>query len=139
MGTILASESVPPTEENCALDCDMKPLVIADLPALVSTVSRFSLHIDSQKWMSSGMESHVVADHGSSAYSYVNAGLLGPQKNFPCSRCGKSYDYKRNLWRHQKYECGKQPLFQCPFCPTKTSHKCHLMTHIRNIHHTQDY
>ncbi|XP_063228448.1 longitudinals lacking protein-like isoform X8 [Bacillus rossius redtenbacheri] len=62
-----------------------------------------------------------------------------PEKNFRCSKCGKSYGYKKNLLRHENYECGKPPRFQCPFCLTRASHKCNLMMHIRNIHHAEDY
>ncbi|KAJ4427486.1 hypothetical protein ANN_25134 [Periplaneta americana] len=36
---------------------------------------------------------------------------------FKCPRCSKTYRHYRTLKRHLKLECGKQPQFQCPFCP----------------------
>ncbi|KAF5269905.1 hypothetical protein FQR65_LT05704 [Abscondita terminalis] len=38
---------------------------------------------------------------------------------FDCSVCGRIYSRKDSLQRHVTYECGKDPQFQCPFCPQK--------------------
>ncbi|KAK9747147.1 Zinc finger, C2H2 type [Popillia japonica] len=35
--------------------------------------------------------------------------------------CGRSYKRKAHLARHQKYECGKMPIFHCSIC----NYKCH--------------
>ena len=53
---------------------------------------------------------------------------------FPCDRCGRSYIRKDSLRRHLKYECGKQPTFQCPFCPQRCKRKAHQIRHIRRQH-----
>ncbi|CAB0016851.1 unnamed protein product, partial [Nesidiocoris tenuis] len=45
-------------------------------------------------------------------------------------KCGKSYKAKGSLARHRKYECGKEPQFQCPYCPHRSKLKEHLKTHI---------
>ncbi|XP_054287670.1 zinc finger protein 425-like [Macrosteles quadrilineatus] len=42
---------------------------------------------------------------------------------FSCEKCGRSYNRKDNLQRHQKLECGQDPGFFCPVCPYKTKHK----------------
>nr|CAD7257411.1 unnamed protein product [Timema shepardi] len=39
--------------------------------------------------------------------------------SFPCERCGRTYIRKDSLQRHLQWECGKEPTFQCPFCPQK--------------------
>jgi hypothetical protein len=49
---------------------------------------------------------------------------------FQCIQCGKVYMSKGNLTRHLKFECGKEPQFQCPHCPIRTKHKSSLLTHI---------
>jgi uncharacterized C2H2 Zn-finger protein len=52
------------------------------------------------------------------------------QNVFRCIQCGKVYKSKGNLTRHLKFECGKEPQFQCPHCPIRTKHKSSLLTHI---------
>lgn len=47
-----------------------------------------------------------------------------------CSQCGKGYSNNGNLTRHLKFECGKEPQFQCPLCPLRTRHKNNLLSHM---------
>ncbi|PNF37612.1 hypothetical protein B7P43_G11949 [Cryptotermes secundus] len=42
---------------------------------------------------------------------------------FRCPRCYKCYQYKNSLSRHMRLECGKEPQFQCPFCPHSAKHR----------------
>lgn len=51
-----------------------------------------------------------------------------------CPQCGKSYQYRRNLQSHLKYECGKLPIYQCPICPYSAKLKGNLRKHM-NIRH----
>jgi hypothetical protein len=53
---------------------------------------------------------------------------------FPCDRCGRSYVRKDSLRRHLQWECGKEPTFQCPFCPQKCKRKAYRIRHIRKQH-----
>ena len=53
---------------------------------------------------------------------------------FPCERCGRSYVRKDSLQRHLQWECGKEPTFQCPFCPQRCKRKAHQIRHIRRQH-----
>lgn len=55
-------------------------------------------------------------------------------KRSVCSTCGKSYSRVDSLQRHQRYECGKQPQFQCPYCPRKVHLKHNLLSHIYGMH-----
>lgn len=85
---------------------------------------------------------HLMAD------SYVNQHVCGaveqvvtwsssepkPKGLFPCPTCGKRYNYKHNLLRHIRQECGKEPQFHCPYCPHLTKHKASLQKHIRRKH-----
>ena len=56
-----------------------------------------------------------------------------------CQTCKKSYRYKEGLYNHQKYECGKEPQFQCPHCHHKTKHKGNLKSHIISKHNTCNF
>jgi len=49
---------------------------------------------------------------------------------FGCTQCGKVYMSKGSLTRHLKFECGKEPQFQCPHCPLRTKRKSSLLSHI---------
>ncbi|KAJ9600576.1 hypothetical protein L9F63_026288 [Diploptera punctata] len=53
---------------------------------------------------------------------------------FPCTRCGKVYNWRGNLLRHMRLECGKAPQFQCSYCPYMTKHKNHLQRHVTTRH-----
>ena len=53
---------------------------------------------------------------------------------FPCTACGKVYQWKKTLLRHVRHECGKEPQFQCPYCPQRTTQKNSLKNHIRARH-----
>ncbi|CAG9864644.1 unnamed protein product [Phyllotreta striolata] len=53
---------------------------------------------------------------------------------FYCPRCGKSYVRKQHVTRHVQYECGKEPTFECPFCPKKYRRSDVLQYHLRNSH-----
>ncbi|KAH0553745.1 uncharacterized protein LOC123262922 [Cotesia glomerata] len=63
--------------------------------------------------------------------------IANQEKNprpFSCLQCGRNYMRKDSLMRHIKWECGKDPLFQCPFCPHRCKRKPHWLRHIRRQH-----
>ncbi|KAG8308234.1 hypothetical protein J6590_002319 [Homalodisca vitripennis] len=53
---------------------------------------------------------------------------------FSCSNCGRSYIRKDSLQRHVLWECGKEPMFQCPYCPQRCKRKSHYKRHIERQH-----
>jgi len=53
---------------------------------------------------------------------------------YVCNACGKTYRWTKSLRVHQRYECGKEPQFCCPYCPHRTKLKGNLKTHVRNVH-----
>lgn len=54
-------------------------------------------------------------------------------ERFRCE-CGKVYSNRATLRRHERYECGKEPQFGCPYCPKRCKRKSNLFSHIRIRH-----
>lgn len=61
-------------------------------------------------------------------------GLGGGRGDYPCPECGRMYKLKSSLRNHQKWECGKEPQFQCPFCAYKAKQKMHIGRHLERMH-----
>lgn len=55
-------------------------------------------------------------------------------KSFVCGECGRGYSHQKSLIKHQKYECGMEPQFQCPYCPHRSKLKSNLNQHMRSKH-----
>lgn len=51
-----------------------------------------------------------------------------------CAKCHKSYAFFTSLWRHQNYECGIEPRFNCTVCTAKFAQKSNLDRHVRARH-----
>ncbi|XP_012225985.1 protein jim lovell isoform X11 [Linepithema humile] len=58
-----------------------------------------------------------------------------PLQGHVCKACGKVYKQRNALWRHFKYECGKSPRFQCPYCRYRTKQRSNMYSHIKHRHH----
>ncbi|XP_025421333.1 longitudinals lacking protein, isoforms A/B/D/L-like isoform X21 [Sipha flava] len=48
--------------------------------------------------------------------------------------CGRGYKYKSGLFRHVKYECGKEPQFPCIVCHKRFTQQQSLKSHMIYIH-----
>jgi len=57
-----------------------------------------------------------------------------PLQGHVCKDCGKTYKQRNALWRHFKYECGKNPRFQCPYCRYRTKQRSNMSSHIKHKH-----
>lgn len=53
---------------------------------------------------------------------------------FRCSNCLKTYNAKRNLQRHMRTECGKEPQFGCTFCGYRNYRRNELVKHVKKRH-----
>lgn len=53
---------------------------------------------------------------------------------FACPDCGRMYKLKSSLRNHQKWECGKEPQFQCPYCVYRAKQKMHIGRHMERMH-----
>lgn len=72
---------------------------------------------------------------GGTAGSNASSGLgVGSGSGHPCPECGRVYKLKSSLRNHQKWECGKEPQFQCPFCVYRAKQKMHIGRHMERMH-----
>ncbi|XP_071449189.1 longitudinals lacking protein, isoforms A/B/D/L isoform X4 [Hetaerina americana] len=70
----------------------------------------------------------------SSAASKDSPSFGQAPRRHSCGVCGKAYQRKDSLQRHVRWECGKEPQFQCPYCPQRSKHRIHVVRHIRRVH-----
>lgn len=64
----------------------------------------------------------------------LGVGGSGNGAGHPCPECGRVYKLKSSLRNHQKWECGKEPQFQCPFCVYRAKQKMHIGRHMERMH-----
>lgn len=57
----------------------------------------------------------------------------GETQLFYC-HCGREYKSKGSLTDHRRWECGKNPSFQCPYCEYCAKRKKHLRRHVLCVH-----
>ncbi|XP_063228450.1 longitudinals lacking protein-like isoform X10 [Bacillus rossius redtenbacheri] len=53
---------------------------------------------------------------------------------YRCPRCTRLYRYKSSMLRHFNLECGKEPQFNCPYCPVKLTQKSYVRVHVKRKH-----
>uniref|UniRef100_A0A1B0CV31 C2H2-type domain-containing protein n=1 Tax=Lutzomyia longipalpis TaxID=7200 RepID=A0A1B0CV31_LUTLO len=41
------------------------------------------------------------------------------RRRYPCPQCGTRFTLSKNMKRHYRYECGKEPQYQCSYCAVK--------------------
>lgn len=60
--------------------------------------------------------------------------LADIEKRFKCSTCNRTYRHYSSLYNHRRYECGKEPQFECPHCSYRAKRKDALTNHVAVIH-----
>nr|XP_050860535.1 longitudinals lacking protein, isoforms A/B/D/L isoform X13 [Vespula vulgaris] len=58
---------------------------------------------------------------------------------FLCPRCWKSYSTKSAMRAHFKYDCGKPPRFECPYCGQLSKRKFNIQYHVQHKHPTKPF
>nr|XP_012225967.1 PREDICTED: zinc finger X-chromosomal protein-like [Linepithema humile] len=73
------------------------------------------------------------------AFSISFSGDKVDKVRFACPNhnCGRVFNWKRNLMRHLKYECGLQPRFKCPYCDYYGKLKGNVSKHLIRRHKTR--
>lgn len=51
-----------------------------------------------------------------------------------CPSCGQTYSLRKNMMRHLRLECGKEPKQQCPFCENCFKRRNNMVRHVRTCH-----
>ncbi|KAJ1529452.1 hypothetical protein ONE63_006229 [Megalurothrips usitatus] len=51
-----------------------------------------------------------------------------------CDGCGNVYKHAQSLWKHRRFECGKEPSFCCPYCSLRFKRAAHLRRHVGTVH-----
>ncbi|KAK9502417.1 hypothetical protein O3M35_011199 [Rhynocoris fuscipes] len=79
---------------------------------------------------------HVATKHRGVAFlNFYDNFLAGTIRQYICPKCSRSYMRRKHLNRHLKFECGKEPQFQCPHCPYRAKYKASLKSHV-SLRHT---
>lgn len=56
------------------------------------------------------------------------------EKKYSCPTCNRCYVNYRDLVRHQRYICQKEPQFACNYCDRKFYHRYRLTYHLVSLH-----
>ncbi|GAB0096964.1 hypothetical protein DMENIID0001_125500 [Sergentomyia squamirostris] len=56
------------------------------------------------------------------------------RRRYSCPQCGTRFTLEKNMKRHYRYECGKEPMYQCPVCFVKFKRNNQLQNHIAKKH-----
>lgn len=56
------------------------------------------------------------------------------EESFPCTKCDKIYNARRNLVRHMNSECGKEPKYGCTFCEYRNYRRNEIINHVKKKH-----
>lgn len=78
----------------------------------------------------------LVLNFFSSQSKFTYLVFLGVDDFYYCNKCKKGYKRSRSLWRHEKYECGKEPQFICRVsgCTYRAKQKTQLKGHLLGYH-----
>lgn len=53
---------------------------------------------------------------------------------YECDMCDRTYMKRGSLYTHKKFECGKEPLFQCTICNFRFKLKGCYKRHLQHKH-----
>lgn len=84
-------------------------------------------------------DSSSVDGGSSNAINAKNGTGSQDEGGFSCPDCNRNYKLKSSLRNHQKWECGKEPQFQCPYCAYKAKQKMHIGRHMERMHKDKIY
>ncbi|KAF7272346.1 hypothetical protein GWI33_014895 [Rhynchophorus ferrugineus] len=66
---------------------------------------------------------------------YVGLKVFNHDKvRYGCRKCRKTYQQKKTLGRHLRFDCGQKPAFVCQLCSKAFKHGYILLKHMRNTH-----
>lgn len=98
--------------------------------SLLSSLSAMSTFMSSA---AGGSSTHGLG-LGSGNATSLGINSMSSGGGHPCPDCGRLYKLKSSLRNHQKWECGKEPQFKCPFCVYRAKQKMHIGRHMERMH-----
>ncbi|KAF5273673.1 hypothetical protein FQA39_LY07363 [Lamprigera yunnana] len=119
--SVLFSDSEPTTVQVIFPDkCSTIPPLITEIDTLISlenvTHERETKEVKKRKIQKLPCAEYLTSD------------------GYSCPNCGKLYNARKNLVRHLKMECGKEPQYICPYCNYKNHRRNEIKNHLRNKH-----
>lgn len=99
--------------------------------SLLSSLSAMSTFMSSA---AGGSSAHSLGLGSGNASALGGGNLMSGGAGHPCPDCGRLYKLKSSLRNHQKWECGKEPQFKCPFCVYRAKQKMHIGRHMERMH-----
>jgi len=81
-------------------------------------------------YSSSRAETAAIVNRG---YDINPRAIQGREYECP-NNCGRKYKYRQSMMLHYKRECGKEPQFECEYCPKRFAHKGSLRNHVGLVH-----
>lgn len=77
----------------------------------------------------------AVVFYASDFADYATLKVFNHEKvRYGCQKCKKTYQQKKTLGRHLRFDCGQKPAFVCQMCSKAFKHGYILLKHMRNIH-----
>ena len=71
--------------------------------------------------------------------AFSGENIKSQHNEYICEKCNKSFKKQDSLRRHKRIECGKEKLFKCPICPTKSYYfDYQLNNHVSKTHQNND-
>lgn len=111
----------------------LMPAILARSSSPLDLGSGSSVHFSSSAANGSPYSGSSSAENSLTAAALDDFGRSG-EKAEECPRCGRRYKLKSSLRNHIKWECGKEPQFQCPFCSYRAKQKMHVVRHVERMH-----
>eukprot|EP00063_Salmo_salar_P089947 XP_014064782.1 PREDICTED: zinc finger protein 112-like [Salmo salar] len=112
-----------------SINWNMDPATTQTLPGLRPPHTLLMLNQTSDNASAStlnGYTNPLTNDSSSNAISRSG----GKEKRFPCSFCGKTFSFPKQVEIHQRMHTGEKP-FGCHLCEKRFSHQHHLKRHQR--------
>lgn len=74
------------------------------------------------------MKPNTTTNNDKKDLSYNNYDRGVPR--YGCPRCGRDYSQLKNMKRHFRLECGREPQYPCPFCKMRFKRNNQLRNHM---------
>ncbi|XP_020290047.1 longitudinals lacking protein, isoforms A/B/D/L-like isoform X3 [Pseudomyrmex gracilis] len=85
-------------------------------------------------WYSDNISEQQQQQHQQQQQQQQPAQQNDEQRRSKCPKCGKSYKYLGDMKKHLRFQCGKKPGFECPYCHKRAYISSNMYSHVRSVH-----